>query len=68
MSNHRGPEGTAPDDVRCEALVKARSGYFYEWTKRDHRCPRRANQMRGQIAVCHAHARSKAIERFEVQP
>jgi hypothetical protein len=65
VTNHRGPESVAPGDARCEALVKGKPYYVFEWMKVDHRCPKRACQMRGPIAVCHLHARSKAVEKFE---
>lgn len=65
VSNHFGPEGCAPDDQRCEALVRATgSQCYYEWTKHDRRCSRRANQCREGIAVCYIHARSAKLERF----
>lgn len=64
MSNHRSPEGVAPDDVRCEALVKGHPGYHWQWVQHDHRCPKRANQMRADVAVCHIHARSKTMEKW----
>lgn len=64
MSFHSGPEGVPPDDQRCEALVRGKSGLFYEWTKHDHRCAKRANQSRGSLAVCHIHARTKVLERW----
>lgn len=61
MSFHSGPEGQAPDDQRCEALVKGHPSWFYEWANADHRCPKRANQMRGDHAVCHLHAKAKTL-------
>lgn len=62
MSNHYGPEGLAPDEVRCEALVRGHKGWNWQWCKVDHRCPKRANQMRGAFSVCHIHARAKKVE------
>jgi hypothetical protein len=67
MSNHHGPECVAPEELRCEALVKARSGYFYEWSKYDHRCPKRANQGRLGRPVCHIHAKTREIIFVEVK-
>lgn len=64
MTRHSGPEGVAPDDERCEALVKGHLGWNFEWMRHDHRCPRRANQMRGLISVCHVHARAKRVTSF----
>jgi hypothetical protein len=62
---HSGPEYEAPDDIRCEALVKGHPSYVYEWQRRDHRCPRRANQMRGPRQVCFQHARMREVEYVE---
>lgn len=64
MTRHSGPEYVAPDDERCEALVKGQPSWNFEWMRHDHRCPRRANQMRGLISVCHVHARAKRILPF----
>lgn len=64
MSYHAGPEFTAPDEYRCEALVKGRPSNYYRWTQVDHRCPKTANQMRGSMAVCHVHAQTKGIIRY----
>jgi len=61
MTNHKGPESIAPDDQRCEALVKGHLNYNFQWMRFDHRCPKRANQMREGIAVCHLHAKAKFI-------
>lgn len=63
MPKHR----PAQNDVRCEALVKGHPGWVPPHDK-DHRCGRRANQMRGLpfstrvIRVCYQHAASKSIE------
>lgn len=65
MSYHSGPEYTAPDDQRCEALVKGHPSWHYEWVKVDHRCPKTANQMRGQLAVCHLHAKAKTVIQYQ---
>lgn len=60
---------TAADDVRCEALVRGHPGWRAPADK-DHRCPRRANQMRGcqrtmqAIKVCYQHAHAKTVEGF----
>lgn len=62
MSNHNGPEYTAPDDVRCKALVKGIRSNHWEWTRYDHQCPRKANQMRGLHQVCYLHARARNVE------
>lgn len=59
MTFHSGPEYEAPDEVRCEALVKGHPTWNFEWVKHDHRCPRKANQMRGQRQVCWQHAKMK---------
>lgn len=64
MTYQHRPEYTAPDDQRCEALVTGQPSYNFEWMRHDHRCPRKANQMRGQMAVCYQHARSKNLKRF----
>lgn len=64
MSNNKGPEGCAPDDQRCEALVRAKR-HGWSWMKEDHRCPRRVSQARGPISVCHVHARSKTMIPWE---
>lgn len=63
MSYHSRPEFVAPTDQRCEALVKGRLSFHYEWMRVDHQCPRRANQMRGTLSVCHIHARAKRVIR-----
>lgn len=66
MTIHSGPHfNVPPDDQRCEALVKGQPSYVFEWMKHDHRCPRRANQMRGTIAVCHQHARARNVQEFK---
>lgn len=63
MSNHFGPEGCAPDDARCEALAKGTGrATYYEWTRNDRRCSRRANQTRQGIAVCHVHAKVETLK------
>lgn len=64
MSYHSGPEYVAPDDLRCMALVKGQPSWVFEWMKHDHRCPRKANQMRGQLAVCYQHAQAKVVTAF----
>lgn len=52
MSNHHGPEGVAPDELRCQALILANRGTIYrEWQRYDRRCPRRANQTREGFGV-----------------
>lgn len=64
MSNHYAPEGVAPDELRCEALVRAKQGTFYrEWERHDRRCPRRANQTRNGFAVCYIHALTKSVDK-----
>lgn len=63
MSNHDHPEGCAPDDQRCESLVKGTPGY-YRWTNFDRRCSRRANQSRDGFPVCYIHAKTDAVERW----
>lgn len=65
LSRHSGPEWTAPSDQRCEALVKGQPSYCYAWMRLDRRCPRRANQMRGDMAVCYQHATAKKIVKFQ---
>lgn len=65
MSGHIGPEYTAPSSQRCEALVKGKPSWHWEWVKVDHRCPKTANQMRAGIAVCHIHARAKQVKRWK---
>lgn len=66
-----GPEYTAPDDQRCEALVKGHLNYSFAWMRKDHRCPKGAQQTRVTsqsskiIAVCHVHARANAVEVFD---
>ena len=67
MSRHSGPEYTAPDDIRCEAIVKGIKHYHWEWCKVDHRCPRKSNQMRGLKQVCYQHAVAKEVE-YEKEP
>jgi hypothetical protein len=59
MTFQHRPEYQAPDDIRCEAVVKGHPNYNFEWMRYDHRCPRRANQMRGQFMVCFQHAAMK---------
>ena len=49
VSRHDRPEYIAPDDIRCEALVKG------------HRCPRRANQSREGRSVCWQHGAMKCF-------
>lgn len=61
MTNHYRAEYVAPDDQRCQALVKGQPSYVFAWMKVDHQCPKTANQMRGHIAVCHLHARAKNV-------
>jgi hypothetical protein len=71
MTNQRGPEYTAPDDQRCEALVKGHLNYTFEWMRKDHRCPKGATQSRGLtssarvIACCYLHAKAKNVEPFD---
>lgn len=62
MSRHDRPEFIAPDDQRCGATVKGHLGWHWEYTRHDHQCPKRANQMRGATPVCHLHAKAKRIE------
>lgn len=59
MTFQHAPEYVAPDDVRCEALVKGQPSYTFEWMRHDHQCPRQSNQMRGTHQVCWQHARMK---------
>lgn len=54
-------EYVAPDDQRCEALVRGHPSWTFDWQRVDHRCPKRANQGRAGRIVCHIHARSKQI-------
>lgn len=61
MSYHHRPEFTAPDEQRCEALVRGKKSNPYMWMKIDHRCPKTANQMRGTLSVCHVHAKTKEV-------
>lgn len=67
VSGHAGPEYTAPDDQRCEALVRGQPGWNWAWVKVNHRCPKTANQMRAGIAVCHLHAKAKTVEKFRAE-
>ena len=59
----------APDDIRCEALVRGHKGWNPPHDK-DHRCKRPANQMRWLVSpsrsinVCFQHASSKTIEEW----
>ncbi len=65
MSNHFGPEGTAPDELRCEALVRGTGrALYWEWTRHDRRCARKANQCRQGISVCYIHAKTPTLVRF----
>lgn len=62
MSNHYGPEGVAPDDIRCMATAKGTgTKTYWEWTRKDHQCPRPAQQCREGIAVCYIHARTAKL-------
>jgi hypothetical protein len=61
MSRHDGPDFYVPEDQRCEALVAGHRSWHWKWLRVDHRCPRRANQMRAGLAVCHIHGRSKQV-------
>jgi hypothetical protein len=60
----------APDDERCEALVRGHPGWNPP-ADSDHRCPRRANQMRGLsfdtrvIRVCYQHAKAEQVVPYE---
>ena len=66
MSNHWGPEGCAPNELRCEALVKGTGkAYYWNWTRYDRRCSRKANQGREGFSVCHVHAKTKEVSRYE---
>lgn len=60
---HR-PKYEAPVELRCEALVKGKPNYAFVWMRHDHRCPRKANQMRGPHQVCWQHAQMKRVEYF----
>jgi len=62
MSRHSGPEYVAPDDIRCDAIVKGHPSYNWDWLKIDHRCPRKANQMRGLHSACYQHAEAKNVK------
>ena len=60
MSNQAGPENVAPDNQRCNALVKGTGKKrYFEWTRYDRRCSRKANQARDGVAVCYLHAQVK---------
>ncbi len=61
MTYQTRPEYEAPAEDRCVATVPGHPGYNFEWMRHDHRCPRRANQMRGPHAVCFQHAKAKEI-------
>lgn len=65
MSYHALPEYVAPDEIRCEALVRGQKGWAYDWAKEDHRCPRKCNQMRGQYQVCWQHAQMAKFVAFD---
>lgn len=65
MTFHSGPEYEAPGEVRCDALVKGQPGWNFEWMRHDHRCPRKANQMRGLHQVCYQHATAKSVQYFK---
>jgi hypothetical protein len=58
------PKFVAREDLRCEALVKGHPSWNFEWAKVDHRCPKVANQMRGELAVCHLHGKAKEIRSY----
>ena len=60
-SKDSGPDFYVPEEERCHALVKGKTSYVFVWMRYDHRCPRRANQMRNFVPVCHIHARAKKI-------
>lgn len=63
MSQHSGPHfQVAPDDQRCEAIVKGKKSHHWEWQRVDRRCPLRANQGRAGHLVCHVHAKTKEVE------
>ncbi len=64
MSFDSGPEYTAPDEQRCDALVRGHPSWTFIWMRSDHRCPKTANQSRAGKSVCHAHARAKQVEWF----
>lgn len=66
MSNHFGPEGCAPDELRCEALVKgSNKNVYFEWTRYDRRCSRKANQSRAGLAVCYVHAKVSNVTKYK---
>lgn len=54
-------EHIAPDDLRCDALVRSKRGWP-DWARVDHRCPRCAQQSRAAHSVCYTHA---IVERVE---
>lgn len=62
MSRHSGPEFVAPNDIRCEAIVKGHPSWNWQWCRVDHQCPRKANQMRGLHKVCYQHAEVKNVK------
>ena len=62
MSRHSGPDfRVPPSDERCEAMVRGIPNYNFEWQRRDHRCPRRANQSRAGRSVCYQHGAAKKV-------
>lgn len=62
MSYRDRPEFCAPDDQRCEAIVRGTKQTYQHWRQVDHRCVRRAQQSRMGCAVCHIHARVKEVQ------
>lgn len=65
MSNHHGPENGAPDEQRCEAMVRGTgNARYFLWTRYDRRCSKRVNQSRDGLAVCHVHAKIETLERW----
>lgn len=68
MSNHFGPETCAADEIRCEALVPASSQQYFNWTKKAHRCTRRAITGRGGFLVCHIHNRTRTATKWTGGP
>ncbi len=61
---HSGPEFTAPDDQRCEALVPGHPSWYQEYTRHNHRCHKTAQQSRGGMVVCHVHARAREVTHY----
>lgn len=61
MTFRHHPEYTAPDELRCDALVRGRKGWP-DWAQQDHRCPPKATQSRACKSVCWQHANLPELE------